>query len=242
MNAVVVIPAYNLENIIGKVVSEAKKYVDVVVGIDIKTKDKTAEEAKKAGAEIILNAGNGKGEVLRTLFKYALNKNYDYIISMDGDYQDKPEEIPNFISSINDYDIINGSRYLEKMNGKLNLFGLVNIILIKTSKINIIGNLLLFFIVNFISFGFNFKSWVTDTQSGYRLFKREALLKILPYLNSRKYEIETETLFFAGKFGLKIKEISKKVDIKRKGASWKDGLRIGYYSLRLWIKFINKTI
>ncbi|MEM5772247.1 MAG: glycosyltransferase family 2 protein, partial [Candidatus Aenigmatarchaeota archaeon] len=124
MNAVVVIPAYNLENIIGKVVSEAKKYVDVVVGIDIKTKDKTAEEAKKAGAEIILNAGNGKGEVLRTLFKYALNKNYDYIISMDGDYQDKPEEIPNFISSINDYDIINGSRYLEKMNGKLNLFGL----------------------------------------------------------------------------------------------------------------------
>ena len=237
MDVVVVIPAYNLQGIIGRVVSVAKRHADVIVGVDVKTKDRTAEEAARAGAYVVKDAGNGKGAVLRKLFAVALEKKYKYIISMDGDYQDKPEELPNFISEVQRADIVSGSRYLARVS-RLNLFGMINAIFIKTNKVNVIGNILLFFIINFFSSGFKFKSWITDTQSGYRAYRREVLAALLPHLCSEKYEIESEMLFFASRLGCKIKEIPKHVDIERRGARLIDGLRIGKYMLKLWLKYL----
>ena len=89
------IPAYNEQEMISDIVSRCKKFVDEVVVCDDGSTDDTAKNAGEAGATVLGYKKNaGKGKAMKTLFDYVKKSNADVIITIDGDGQFLPEEIP----------------------------------------------------------------------------------------------------------------------------------------------------
>ena len=199
---VIVIPAYNEEKTVGRVVSEAKKYGKVVV-IDDASHDKTAYAAKKAGALVITHKANrGLGGALQTGFEKALKMGADIVVTIDADGQHKPEEIGQFIDHINrGYDFVLGERDLRKY-----------------PFIKKFGNFFLNNATNFVS-GTNLK----DTESGFRAFRADALRKM--YIKAEKYEIAVEIVFEVGRNRLKTINVPISSPIYVKGVGVADGLK-----------------
>jgi len=118
---VVGIPAFNEERTIAKLVLEAQKYVDVVLVCDDGSTDRTAEIAERMGADVISHKTNlGYGAATKSLFTMARELNADVLVTLDGDGQHDPEEIPQLVAAVLEkkVDIILGSRFLgSKKNG-----------------------------------------------------------------------------------------------------------------------------
>ncbi len=97
----VVIPAYNEEPTVAKVVRAAKEcdLVDEVIVVDDGSEDNTYEEAKKAGAKVIRHEENrGKGEAMKTGLKHAEG---DIVAFVDADIKNiKPEMIEKMIKPV----------------------------------------------------------------------------------------------------------------------------------------------
>lgn len=118
MSYLIVIPAYNEEATIGDVILSIKK---IKLGMDILvvndgSSDRTSEIAKTSGAKVIDIPYNiGYGGAIQTGFRFAVNYNYDYVITMDGDGQHKPESIKSLIEVMETkkVDVVIGSRFLE---------------------------------------------------------------------------------------------------------------------------------
>ncbi len=96
----VVIPAYNEERRIAAVVRRAKEQVPAVIVVDDGSRDGTAREAEAAGASVLRHESNrGKGAALETGFRYARGHGFDYVITMDGDGQHDPADLPKFVEA-----------------------------------------------------------------------------------------------------------------------------------------------
>ena len=96
----VVIPAYNEEKSICDVVSGALRYCDEVIVVDDGSSDKTAITAARCGAKVVRHEVNrGYIEALRTGFRAASG---DIIVTMDGDGQHYPGDIPRLVKPIID--------------------------------------------------------------------------------------------------------------------------------------------
>ena len=112
MKILLIIPAYNEENCITKVIDElVERYpqYDYIIVNDGST-DHTSEICHKSGYEIIdLPINLGLAGAFQTGLKYAYLKNYDYAMQMDADGQHLPEYIEALIKKINEgYDIVYG--------------------------------------------------------------------------------------------------------------------------------------
>ena len=93
---VAVIPCLNEARYINNLVTGTRKYIDKVIVINDGSKDDTASESQKAGAILIENKiPLGQGAAIKTGFKAALEMNADIILTLDGDGQHNPDEIPN---------------------------------------------------------------------------------------------------------------------------------------------------
>lgn len=115
MGVYVVIPAYNEEQEIAPVVRGvlAERYRPVVV--DDGSRDRTAERARDAGAEVLIHPINrGQGAALQTGITFSLSRGADYIVTFDADGQHAPEDIPLVLAPIAEgrADIVLGSRFL----------------------------------------------------------------------------------------------------------------------------------
>ncbi len=101
---VVLIPAFNEENAVGKVVADIPKHlVDEVVVINNNSTDKTSESAKKEGATVLFEATKGYGNACLKGIEYLKNtrKNQtDIVVFIDADYSDYPEDIEKLIEPI----------------------------------------------------------------------------------------------------------------------------------------------
>jgi glycosyltransferase involved in cell wall biosynthesis len=174
----VIIPAFNEEATIGDVIRliprNALNNVKVLVVNDGST-DNTAEEAKKAGADKIISFKENKG--LASAFKKgleeALKMRGDIIVNIDADGQYDPREIPDLIKPIVDgeADIVLGSRFK----------GLIE----HMPKRKKWGNILATWTVSFLA-GIP----ISDSQTGFRAFSREAVLR-LNILSDYTYVQET---------------------------------------------------
>jgi len=115
----ILIPAYNEEKNIGKVINEIRKdfsEADIVVVNDC-SKDNTAAIVKKMGVVCLdLPFNMGYSSALQCGFKYALNNGYDYVIQFDGDTQHIASEAKKLLDKIKETsaDIVIGSRFLDK--------------------------------------------------------------------------------------------------------------------------------
>ena len=113
---VVGIPAYNEEKTIARVVLEAQKYADVVVVCDDGSADLTKQIAERLGADVVRHEQNsGYGAAIQTLFKRAKELRADVLVTLDGDGQHDPEEIPQLITPIltGNAEVVLGSRFHE---------------------------------------------------------------------------------------------------------------------------------
>lgn len=169
----VLIPAYNEELRVTKVVLGALEFLPVLV-VDDGSSDATALQARSAGAEVIRQKPNqGKGAALQAGFAWALNRNYDFVMTLDADGQHDPEEIPSFLSaySARQADLIIGQRDFSSM-----------------PAVRRVSN----------SLGARLLSWavgqrIPDNQSGYRLISRR-LMKFSGEPAEPGFEFEVEMI------------------------------------------------
>lgn len=120
----VIIPAYNEQDSIANVIKDIPKIVDEIIVVSNNSTDKTEENAKKAGATVLVEKQKGYG--------YACLKGMDYIskqenkpniiVFLDGDYSDYPEQLTEIVSPIieNDIDFVLGARVKKlRENGSM---------------------------------------------------------------------------------------------------------------------------
>jgi len=118
----VVIPAYNEEEKIGEVIKNIPGKPDYVsevyiLVIDDGSTDNTAKIARDSGAVVIKNYFNmGVGSAFGKGLQYALDNNFDSMVSIDGDGQFDPGDIPKLIKPImeNNADFVTASRFIDK--------------------------------------------------------------------------------------------------------------------------------
>lgn len=185
---VAVIPAYNEERFIGSVVLNVRKYASAVIVVDDGSCDATAEVAAAAGAIVVRQTANrGKGTALTAGFQKAAELNPDVVITIDADGQHVAGEILAVAGPVLDgaADIVVGSRYL---NGNS-----------KVPTHRILGHHLFNFMTNQAS-GVH----VTDSQSGFRAFSRQALQAIS--FQSNGFSVESEMQFIAEENHLRMVE------------------------------------
>ena len=110
----VVVPAYNEELTVGRVVTGVlEQDLDVVV-VDDGSTDDTARVARQAGAAVIRIPVNvGVGGALRTGFKYAVRHGHDAVVQVDADLQHDPAAVPELIAAadLSGADLVIGSRF-----------------------------------------------------------------------------------------------------------------------------------
>lgn len=118
----VIIPAYNEEDSIGKVIADIpKSLVRNILVCNNGSTDKTAEVAAGAGAIVLDQPVKGYGSACLKGIAYLtskdLNDQPDIVVFLDGDYSDHPEEMPELIVPIvnNNFDLVIGSRTLGRL-------------------------------------------------------------------------------------------------------------------------------
>jgi len=200
MKTFVVIPTYNESENIGTLISKVLglhiKDLHILV-VDDNSPDGTGdivEGYSRKDARVILLRRlkkRGRGSAGVDGFKYALERGADYIIEMDGDLSHDPKYIPDFLRTIENYDVILGSRFAS--GGKDLDRGL---------KRELITRLAGMYVRTLL------KIKIKDVSSGYRCFKRCVFEKIdLDNMVSGGPSIVLEKLYKAISRGFKIKEI-----------------------------------
>lgn len=114
---VVIIPAYNEERSIAKVIQELPgNLVTEIIVVDNNSTDKTADTAKQAGATVLFQELKGYGNACLRGIDYLKTMKIppSIVVFVDGDYSDYPEQLPLLIKPIvdKDYDMVIGSRKL----------------------------------------------------------------------------------------------------------------------------------
>lgn len=186
IRSLVIIPCFNEEISIGSLVLKTKRFVDTVLVVDDGSSDSTVDIAKEAGAVVLSHPKNkGKGAALKTGFKYALESGFDYIVTIDGDGQHNPEEIPLLLAEIkNGHDIVIGTRFGPST---------------EMPTWRKIGKRTLDYATSFGSGG-----QLTDSQSGFRGFNKKAVASLVSRLNGSAFSVESEQLIKAHDLGLNV--------------------------------------
>lgn len=199
MNVPIIIPTYNESVEICNIIKQIRQSGMKVIVVDDGSTDSTAHISQDCGAVVLRNSKNeGKGFSLIRGLRYALEGNCDAVMTMDGDGQHLPSDIPYFIQkakSCNAGIIIGNRMYTTRT---------MPFIRILTNKF------MSWFISRLV------KQAIPDTQCGFRLIKRELIQKIK--FTTQRFETESEILFQASRLGYKIESIPIKT-IYRKGRS-----------------------
>jgi glycosyltransferase involved in cell wall biosynthesis len=208
----VLIPCYNEGKTIAKVVSDFKAQLPnaAIYVYDNNSTDNTAIEAERAGAIVRYEKRQGKGNVVRTMFREI---NADIYVMVDGDGTYPADRVHELIKPIIDdeADMVVGSR-LHSMSRS------------EFKPLSLVGNKIFLFLLNTI-----FRVNITDLLSGYRAFNRR-IVKYLPLL-SRGFEIETELTVKSIERGYRILEVPVDLVPRPEGSRskiriFKDGLLI----------------
>jgi glycosyltransferase involved in cell wall biosynthesis len=214
MKIAILIPCFNEALTIGKVVQDVKKEftnADVYV-YDNNSTDKTAEIARANGAIVAQETRQGKGNVVRSMFK---DIEADVYVLIDGDDACPVECIHELIKPVvsNSADMVIGERMTNGTYSKEN-----------KRAFHSFGNNLVKNLINFF-----FKSKLTDIMAGYRSFSRY-YVKTFPVL-TMGFEIETEMTIFALHNNYKVVEVpivfrNRPTGSVSKLNTFRDGLRV----------------
>jgi len=110
------LPVFNEAGYVDGVLDEVRRYCSDVLVVDDGSTDGTAERlATRDDIQVVTHAQNrGYGAALRSAFDYALENEYEIVVTIDCDGQHEPQRIPQFVEACGEgIDIVSGSRYLE---------------------------------------------------------------------------------------------------------------------------------
>ncbi len=206
------IPAYNEGESIGNVVRKVGNQVDRVVVINDFSSDETPLIAQYLGATVLNHSRNlGVGAAMQTGINYSKATRPDIVVTLDGDGQHKPEDIPRIIQPIlsGDADLVLGSRFLR---------GSPDMPFIK-----LLGNKFFVYLIRFLT-----GTKLTDTQTGFRALNLRALANLDLKAN---YTYVQEMIIDLCVKGFRIVEVPITV-LPRKHGSSKVALNIFNYAIR----------
>jgi dolichol-phosphate mannosyltransferase len=198
--ALVIVPTYNekfnIARLIPTVLAQHPS-LEVLV-VDDASPDGTgaivdAIAASDPRVHIIHRAGKlGLGTAYITGFRWALERKYDLVFEMDADFSHNPERLPEFLTAIEEADLVIGSRYQE---------GRVNVVNWPMSRL-------------FLSYAANIYARavtglpIFDTTAGFKCFRRNVLESIdLSSVKSNGYAFQIEMHFRVWKKGFRLVEI-----------------------------------
>lgn len=189
---VVGIPVFNEEHTIARVILVAQKFADKVVVCDDGSTDYTAKIAEHLGADVIRHAKNfGYGTALRSLFTRARELNADVLVTLDGDGQHDPAQIPILVKPIEEgiAAVVLGSRFKDK-NGTAEMPAYRQLgVKVITKLSNGLG-----------------RNGVSDAQSGFRAYSKRAM-EHLGAISENGMSASVELLRAIKKSGLKVCEV-----------------------------------
>jgi dolichol-phosphate mannosyltransferase len=113
------LPVFNEAAHVTGVLDEVLRYSPDVLVVDDGSSDGTPELlAQRSDIRVVTHPQNmGYGAALRTAFNYAIEHDFDVIVTIDCDGQHEPKRIPRFVAACERADIVSGSRYLKKYAG-----------------------------------------------------------------------------------------------------------------------------
>ncbi|GDX87241.1 dolichyl-phosphate beta-D-mannosyltransferase [Gemmatimonadota bacterium] len=198
--ALVIVPTYNekenVRNIISAVLG-CESRADVLI-VDDNSPDGTGDivaalEAEDPRVHLMRRPGKmGLGTAYRDGFRWALARDYEYILEMDADFSHDPAHIPKFIAAAQDADFVLGSRYLD---------GNVTVMNWPMSRL-----MLSYFANVYARIVTGLTLW--DATGGFKCFHRRVLEAIdLDDVRSNGYAFQIEMSFRAFRKGFKGKEI-----------------------------------
>ena len=214
MKVAVLIPCYNEELTIGKVIKDFKRELpDANIYVyDNNSKDKTGEIATGLGAVVIKENRQGKGNVVRSMFR---DIDADIYIMVDGDDTYPAEAAKKLMQPIinNEADMVIGDRLSNGTYAKENKRAFHNL-----------GNNLVQGLI-----GLLFKNEIKDIMTGYRVFNR-FFVKTMPVM-SEGFQIETEMSIHALDKKFRLKEIPIEYRDRPNGSesklnTFRDGYRV----------------
>jgi dolichol-phosphate mannosyltransferase len=193
-NFIVVVPAYNEAESIAEVASRAAEYADVCIVNDAST-DNTREIAEAIDRVHVVNHETNThiaGGILDG-FRYALSRDYDFVITMDAGLSHDPDAIPDF-QRHTDADLVIGYRtrkenvpaYRKALSFGANL--LINLCLER----------------RYVPWG---GAGLRDVTSGYRMYSRRACeLLVNANMRSKTFDFHIEALARVFRAGMKVEE------------------------------------
>jgi len=213
LNVCAIIPAYNEAKTIGDIIRRTRLYLPKIFVIDDCSSDGTGDIARECGAEVIRHATNGgPGAALRSGLKAARAAGYEFAVQVDADGQHDPKYIPEMLRAAQDADMVIASRFL---NGSYRQYPLVRRL----------G-------VTFFSMAVRTATGqsITDVTSGFRVYRIESV-SCLTDLPDRHWAV-AQTME-AAKKGLRIREISAEMPVRREGKSQFSLVRYALYPFRM---------
>ena len=183
------IPAYNEEKNIASIITKLKKITDSIIVCDDGSSDMTSEISKNLDVVVISHKKNmGYGAAIRTIFQKSVELDSDILVTFDADGQHRIDDVNKILQPLenNEADIVIGSRFLDNES--------------KVPNYRKIGIKVITQVTNA-----SLKKKLTDSQSGFRAYNKQALTQISP--SEMGMGISTEILIKASNKGLRIAEI-----------------------------------
>ena len=217
-DTLVLIPVFNEAATIGDIVERARLHGPVLV-VDDGSTDATAARAAAAGAEVVtLEARRGKGAALRRGFAEARRRGVARVVTLDGDGQHEPDEIPRLLKVATEEPaaLVIGGRLtgLTESPGRV-------IPAARLAALRVAG-----FFIDWLS-----GVAVLDTQSGFRVYPASLLAAVSPRRGG--FVLETEMLLRAADRGVTIREVPVTPihfeDRRSRFRPARDGLAVGTY-------------
>ena len=226
MDIIAVIPTYNEAGNIKQVISEILALplsIEALVVDDFSPDGtyKIVEEMAKSDKRVHLllrKENRGRGWAGIDGFKKAVEMGAKYIVEMDGDGSHAPKFIPTLFANVAGAGIVVGSRYVAGGKDDSRTF---------------LRRAISGFARRYLSFvlGVNLQ----DPTSGFRLFEKSALEKILPKLSARDPFIVTEVIYRAKKAGIKMVEAPIEFMPRIAGESKLKPATLLKYLVRVWL-------
>lgn len=192
----VVMPAYNAEKTLEQTVAEVPRtIVDDVVLVDDRSRDNTADVARRLGLHTIVHEKNkGYGGNQKTCYTAALARGADIVVMVHPDYQYSPKLIPALASCIASglYDVALGSRILGggSIKGGMPVYKYIANRMLTATENMLIGEKL------------------SEYHTGYRAFSRRVLETLPLNENDDDFVFDNQMLVQAAYFGFKIAEVT----------------------------------
>jgi glycosyltransferase involved in cell wall biosynthesis len=177
-----VIPAYNEASTLRMVVSGVLAEIDLVIVVDDGSIDGTSDTVCDLSVKLIRHEKNmGKSRSLADGFRAALASGAEIVVTLDGDGQHRPQDIPVLLAESERYpaSLIIGSRLHEKTN-----------IPPARYRANRFANFWMAWAAGYP---------ISDSQSGFRVYPAFLLTELLPLIEKRPgFVLESEILILAG--------------------------------------------